>query len=181
MTSKAHLQAATLLRPAPKATVLDGLIHQRMVGPVIFMGERCFVGGSAVPAYTTSLDAAAGLARDMLPGWTIGLELGEEGSMVSLSPPEGMSSLALMHTVIDEPASFALCVILFAVIEAVMCRSDPDVETGTSALRGLLETQKDNFGRRNIATIDRGELELNMSKRAAIPAPIEDRETTLHP
>ncbi|RMJ15726.1 hypothetical protein PHISP_08851 [Aspergillus sp. HF37] len=62
-----------------------------------------------------------------------------------------------------------------------MCRSDPDVETGTSALRGLLETQKDNFGRRNIATIDKGELELDMSKRAAIPAPIEDRETTLHP
>lgn len=160
MTSKAHVQAATMLRPAPKATVLDGLIHQRMVGPVIFMGERCFVGGSAVPAYTTSLDAASGLARDMLPGWTIGLELGKEGSTVSLVPPEGMSGLALKHTVVDEPASFALCVILFAVVEAVMSRSDPDVEAGTSALRRLLEAEKDNFGRRSIATIDRGGLEL---------------------
>lgn len=139
------------LRPS---SVLDGLIHQRLVGHVIFMGGSCFTGRHAVPAYSSSIDAASSLIARLLPGWEWRVGCNTEETVVELSPGPGTTVRVSSPKADELSPGLAICIALFAVLEAVEHGDEPEPARGVSALQGLLALPADEFGRRALVQLD---------------------------
>lgn len=146
-------QQALELRPS---TVLDGLIHQRLIGPVIFIGERCIIGRDHVPAYSSSIDAAASLVSRLLPGSTWCLRSGPDSAAVELVPASGTAVMTTSLDAAEPHPGLLICIALFAALETVLHGGEPDPERGKAALLCLLQLPADGFGRREIAQLQIG-------------------------
>lgn len=134
------------------STTLDGLIHQRLVGPVIFIGNRCITGRDQVPAYSSSVDAAVSLVARLLPDWTWCLRGGARSACVELASASGQG-LAVTCPDTERHLGLLTCIALFAVLDATLHGGSLDQERGEAALLNLLKLPSDEFGRRAIPLI----------------------------
>lgn len=132
------------------STTLDGLIHQRLVGPVIFMGNRCITGRDQVPAYTSSVDAAVSLVARLLPDWTWCLRGGARSACVELASASGQGIAVTCPDTAERHLGLLTCIALFAVLETALHGGSLDPERGEVALLDFLKLPSDDFGRRAI-------------------------------
>lgn len=172
---------------------LDGLIHQRLVGPVIYMGGDCFSGSRTVPAYTASIDAAVNLVSRVLPGWVWRLcschASDDAWIMPDMNHPvfgavfqaiwpdvrdplvEG-PGIDLSCTPPGNPA-FALTTALFSVLNGLEHNVRPKDSEGRAELQRLEDIEADDFGRRAVPLLNVAGLLATLRRNSSVvrPAP----------